>query len=166
MSDYVRRLRDLVGDDELLQVPSVSVALLDADGRVLLARHSEGGVWLLPGGAIEPAETPADAAIREMYEETGLLVRLARLVGVFGGPEFVIPYRNGHRTSYVMSVFEAELAGGTVTPDRNEVLEVRFVTQAEAEELPTPPWVPEVLNAVFHRGAPAFRQDSWTPTRA
>ena len=99
MPEYVQRLRALVGGEELLQLPSVAVALRDADGRVLLARHSEGGVWLLPGGGIEPGETPADAAVREMFEETGLLVRLTGLIGVFGGPEFIVHYRNGHRTS-------------------------------------------------------------------
>jgi 8-oxo-dGTP pyrophosphatase MutT (NUDIX family) len=91
--DYVRRLRVLVGGEELLQLPSVSIALRDADGRILLARHAEGNVWLLPGGGIEPGETPADAAVREMFEETGLIVRLTRLVGVFGGPEFIVRYR-------------------------------------------------------------------------
>ena len=86
VTEHVRRLREIVGGEELLQVPSVSVALRDAGGRVLLARHSEGGTWLLPGGAIEPGETPADAALREMWEETGLVVLLTRIVGVFGGP--------------------------------------------------------------------------------
>lgn len=90
MAEYIRRLREIVGSDEVLQIPSVSIALRDPQGRVLLVRHSEGGVWLLPGGAIEPAEVPADAAVREMFEETGLLARLTRVVGVFGGPEFVV----------------------------------------------------------------------------
>ena len=94
MAEYVRRLRDIVGGEELLQVPSVSIALRDPSGRVPLARHSEGGVWLLPGGAIEPTEIPADAAVREMVEETGLFVRLTALVCIFGGPEFVIHYGN------------------------------------------------------------------------
>jgi 8-oxo-dGTP pyrophosphatase MutT (NUDIX family) len=161
VAEYVRRLRDIVGGKELLQVPSVSIALRDANGRVLLARHSEGG-WLLPGGAIEPTEIPADAAVREMFEETGILVRLTTLVGVFGGPEFVVHYRNGHRTSYVMAVFEAEHGGGTLHPDGAEVLELRFVSEAEAAVLPKAPWVPEVLQAVFHRGhARVFR-----PTQA
>ena len=80
LAEYVQRLRTLVGGEELLQIPSVSIALRDPEGRVLLARQAEGDVWLLPGGAIEPAETPADAAVREMFEETGLLVRLTSLV--------------------------------------------------------------------------------------
>jgi ADP-ribose pyrophosphatase YjhB (NUDIX family) len=162
--EYVRRIRSIVGHDELLQIPSVSIALRDGQERVLLVRHSEGGVWLLPGGAIEPTEVPADAAVREMFEETGLLVRLTRLVGVFGGPEFVVNYRNGDRTSYVMAVFEAESTGGAEHPDDAEVLEIRFVTESEAAALPKAAWVPEVLEAIFRRqDARAYRPQEWKP---
>lgn len=161
MPEYVRHLRDIVGGDELLQIPSVAIALRDGEGRVLLARHVEGDVWVLPGGAIEPAETPADAAVREMFEETGLLVRLTRLVGVFGGPEYIVTYRNGHRTSYVASVFEARRAGGDARPDPSELLELRFVTEREATEMRTAAWLPEVLSAVFRDDpSPAFRAPS------
>jgi len=122
-------------------------------------------VWLLPGGAIEPAETPADAAVREMFEETGLFVRLTGLVGLFGGPEFVVQYRNGDRTSYVMAVFEAEHGGGSPRVDQSEVLEVRFVTEAEAAGLPQAQWLAEVLRAVFNRGhSHVFRREGWHPT--
>jgi 8-oxo-dGTP pyrophosphatase MutT (NUDIX family) len=82
--DYVRRLRALVGSETLSHLPAVCVAIRDAESRVLLAHHVETNLWGLPGGTIEPGETPADAAVREAWEETGLLVRLTRLVGVFG----------------------------------------------------------------------------------
>ena len=164
LAEYVQRLRTLVGGEELLQIPSVSIALRDPEGRVLLARQAEGDVWLLPGGAIEPAETPADAAVREMFEETGLLVRLTSLIGVFGGPEFIVRYRNGHRTSYVMSLFEAEASSGRPRPDARELLELRFVTESEARHLPTSSWVEEVLPAVFGSvPARAFRPATWSP---
>ena len=162
MAEYVRRLRDIVGGDELLQLPSVSIALRDAAGRVLLARHSEGDVWLLPGGSVEPGETPADAAVREMWEETGLLVRLTRLVGVFGGPEHIVRYRNGDRTSYVTATFEAALGSGHARPDGSELLEIRFVSEADAAALRTAPWVHEVLRAVFGASGRAhFRPPTW-----
>lgn len=70
MPEYVRWLRGIVGGEPLLQVPSACIALRDGDGRVLLIRHVEGGVWMLPGGAVEPAEVPADAAwVDEVLEE-------------------------------------------------------------------------------------------------
>ena len=132
--DYVRRIRSILGGDELLQIPSVSISLRDAGGRVLLARHAEGDVWLLPDGAIEPGEVPADAAVREMFEDPGLLVRLTELVGVFGGPEFVVEYRNQHRTSYVMAVFGAELDTGTAQPDGVELRALAAVLEQAARE--------------------------------
>lgn len=168
MAEHVLRLRGLVGGDELLQIPSVSIALRNDEGRVLLARHVEGNVWLFPGGAIEPGETPADAAVREMWEETGLLVRLTGLVGVFGGPEFIVQYRNGHRTSYVTSTFEAAVLEASAEPDPSEVLEVRFVSEAEAGALPKAPWMTELLRAVFRttERSHTFRPPTWTPPGA
>ncbi len=162
---YVRRIRALVGSGELLQLPSASVAIRDDQGRVLLARHSEGDRWVLPGGAIEPGETPADAAVREAWEETGLIVRLTRLVGVFGGPHYIVQYQNGDRASYVSSVFEATMGGGELKPDGVELRELRFVTEPEAALLPLAPWVSEVLAAVFrHDGGGAFRPPTWAPS--
>lgn len=53
-----------------------AAALVDPDGRVLLARRPEGkamaGLWEFPGGKVEPGETPEAALIREMREELGI----------------------------------------------------------------------------------------------
>lgn len=55
-------------------------------GKILMAEHSrEGGAyWVLPGGAIEPGETPEEAAVREVREETGLEIDLERPLFVDG----------------------------------------------------------------------------------
>ena len=49
-----------------------SAIVLDGEGRVLLHRHKRLGIWLQPGGHLDPGESPADAAVRETLEETGL----------------------------------------------------------------------------------------------
>ena len=61
----------------------VAVALIDGEGRVLVQRRPVGkmmaGLWEFPGGKIEPGETPESALVRELDEELGITVDLARL---------------------------------------------------------------------------------------
>jgi 8-oxo-dGTP pyrophosphatase MutT (NUDIX family) len=83
----------------------VAIMLFDAEGRLLLAKDTDTGLWMTIGGAIERDEKPADAAVRECREETGLLVQLTDLLGIFGGPEFRIRYPNGDVTSHVVTAF-------------------------------------------------------------
>ena len=58
-------------------------ALVDADGRVLLAQRPEGkslaGLWEFPGGKVEPGETPEETLIRELDEELGIRTKVACL---------------------------------------------------------------------------------------
>ncbi|ESQ93664.1 8-oxo-dGTP diphosphatase MutT [Asticcacaulis benevestitus] len=61
----------------------VAAALVDSDGRVLIAQRPEGkqlaGLWEFPGGKVEPGETPEIALIRELEEELGITVKQACL---------------------------------------------------------------------------------------
>jgi phosphoheptose isomerase len=66
---------------------NAAVLLRDREGRILLERRADCGLWGVPGGRIEPGESVAAAARREMREETGLDIRVTRLLGVYSGPE-------------------------------------------------------------------------------
>jgi ADP-ribose pyrophosphatase YjhB (NUDIX family) len=166
MSKYMRELRAQAGK-MLLVLPSVTVAALDHERRILLVRHAEGNVWALPGGAVEPEEVPADAAVRETWEETGVFVRLTKLSCVCGGPDFVVRYKNGDETSYVMTVFEAEVVSGAPRADGVETLEARWFSRDEARGLNVARWMPEVLERVFAENeAGRFREARWAPAAA
>jgi 8-oxo-dGTP pyrophosphatase MutT (NUDIX family) len=143
-SDYVLRLREKVGHD-LIVMPSVTVLLFDDDNRVLLVRHSDRGVWVAPGGMVEPDEDPYVTALREMREETGLDVDIVSILGVFGGPEFRVTYQNGDRVGYVMTVYEARLRDGEAIPDGVETSDIGFFSKQDIARLETAEWLPVVL---------------------
>ena len=70
-------------------IPCVGAVIKDAQGRLLLIKrgHAPGaGLWSLPGGRIEPGETDAQALVREMREETGLVVEAGALIGTVRRP--------------------------------------------------------------------------------
>lgn len=162
ISEYLRRLRAKIGTD-LLIVPSVTGVVFDAAGRMLLVRHADRGIWVLPGGAIDPGETPADALVRELWEETGLHVEPAALLGVFSGPDFLVRYRNGDEVIYLMTVFECRVAGGHPRPDGEETLEVRYFSQDEAKQVELPPWARVIMPRLFARTGPGFLPPTWRP---
>ena len=134
ISDYLRDLRALVGG-RLLLLPGVAGIVRDADDRVLFIRRADNGRWGLPAGAIDPGETPAEAVMREVREETGLAVRPTRVAGVFGGAGFRVHYENGDDAEYTVVVFDCEVIGGTLHPADGEALELRYFAPNEAPQL-------------------------------
>ncbi|GLV53821.1 hypothetical protein KDH_06720 [Dictyobacter sp. S3.2.2.5] len=63
-------------------IPSADAAVIDDDGRILLIRRADNGLWAMPGGGIDIGETPAQAAVREALEETGVSSEPVALVGI------------------------------------------------------------------------------------
>ncbi len=58
-------------------------AIIDDNGRILLIRRADNGLWAMPGGALEVGETPAQGVEREALEETGVHCQATHLIGVF-----------------------------------------------------------------------------------
>ncbi len=162
-SPYIRDLRAKIGTD-LLMMPSAGALLFDEEGRLLLAKSATIDLWMVIGGAIDPGETPADAAVRECWEEAGVLVEPVRLIGVFGGPGFGFTYENGDRVAFIITAFEVCHVSGTPRADGVEASELRYVTAEEASALPMAPHTRDVVACAFARGADAcFAPATWTP---
>src|ERR1700733_9207124 len=125
MSPFIRRLRDLIGN-ELLVLPSAAVLPRDDHGRVLLVRLVDSGLWATIGGGIEPDESPQEAALREAQEEARVELELGPILAVLGGPEYRLTYPNGDQTSYVVTVYDATIVGGTPTADGDETSAVEW----------------------------------------
>lgn len=164
ISDYLRSVRDKVGHD-LLVLPSAAVIVHGDAGRVLFGLHADKNIWVVPGGLIEPGELPADAAVRETWEETGLFVELTGIVGVYGGPKMIIHYPNGDVASYVDTIFRGRAVGGELKPDGAEILEVEYFSRAELEARNHSEWLDIAMDAIFDASAAtAYQPATWRPS--
>src|SRR5690625_7982276 len=105
MSDYYKNLRDMVGN-ELIFMPSVAVIVRNEKEDILFEYKGNEKKLSLPAGAIEIGEPPANAVVRAVWEETGLIVILKQLSGLFGGNVFRYEYPNGHKVDYNVYVFD------------------------------------------------------------
>lgn len=105
--------------------PTASAVIFDRRGRLLLQQRSDGGQWGLPGGSVEIGESVREAVQREVREETGLIVAVRRLVGVYSEPALqVVRYPDGNVWHYVSLCFECRVRGGTLrTCDETLALE-------------------------------------------
>ena len=111
-----------------------SAAILDEDGRILLTRRTDNGQWCLPGGRMESGESAAEACEREVFGETGLNVRVKRLVGVYSHPDQLVVYPDGNKAHIVALHFEAEIMSGELGLS-NETTDFGYFTLAEIEGL-------------------------------
>ena len=136
-SPYITSLRRRVGHG-LLLMPGVSALIFDDRGRVLVQQRAESGKWSLPGGTIDPGETPPEAVRRELREETGLHAEPVRVAGVFGGREHRITYPNGDVAEATTVVFECRVTGGELRGRDGESAQLCWFAPDEMPELLTP----------------------------
>jgi len=137
ISPYLQKLKDALGD-ELVIVPGVAAVIRDDTGRVLLERRSDNGCWDIPAGATDPGETPREAIVREVHEETGLRVEVRGVAGVFGGASFRQRYPDGQHIEGFVAVFDCAVVGGTLRSTDGESAGFRFVPHDDLPPLMNP----------------------------
>lgn len=128
---------------------AASVAVFRADGRVLLASRTRpplADVFTLPGGLVEPGETLAEAALRELREEVGVE---ATIVGFVAPVEVIERDADGRvHHHFVVAAHAALWSSGTGTAG-DEAGEIRWVTRDEAASLRTTPGLKDILARAF-----------------
>lgn len=94
--------------------PGVSGVVRHRDGRLLLHERTDNGRWGLPGGAVEYGECVTEALRREIEEETGLVVEVGRLIGVYSDPTHgqIVTYPDGNVVHFVSLCFACSVRSG------------------------------------------------------
>jgi ADP-ribose pyrophosphatase YjhB (NUDIX family) len=121
----------------LRPVPCVGAIIKDGEGRLLLIKrgHEPGaGLWSLPGGRIEAGESDAAALVREVREETGLIVTPGTLAGSVERPVQGDGEAGGGRV-FAIRDYAAHVTGGTLAAG-DDADDARWVAPAELSELP------------------------------
>jgi 8-oxo-dGTP pyrophosphatase MutT (NUDIX family) len=134
---YMSRLRKKVGSGLILS-PSVAAVIHDHDGKLLLQEKSSGEAWSLPAGGIELGESPQQAIVREVMEETGYVVRIHGILGVFGGRAFRYTYPNGDLVEYVVTLFQCKIISGFGVPTDFETKSIHYFGRSDMPELALP----------------------------
>ncbi|GAA4975325.1 NUDIX domain-containing protein [Yinghuangia aomiensis] len=120
--DFILALRAKVGTHPLW-LSGVTAVVVDGD-RVLLVRRADNGAWTPVTGIIDPGEHPADAAVREVLEETGVDAAPERLALVHVTKMSV--YTNGDQAQYLDLVFRCRHLGGEPYPADGENTETAW----------------------------------------
>ncbi len=124
-----------LGKEGQLRMGCSAILFDEKREKVLLTQRTDNGRWCLPGGAMEAGESAAEACEREVWEETGLKVRVKRLLGVYSNPDQLVIYPDGNKAFFVVLNFEVEFLSGTLGLS-NETTDFGYYSVQDMESMP------------------------------
>lgn len=129
--DYISYIRNMVGHNKII-LSAACCIILNENGEVLLQQR-DSGLWGLPGGIMELGESLEETAVREVFEETGLKIKVSSLFGVYS--KYFAQYRNGDVSQPIVTVFCADIIGGEIKCDGVETLDLKYFSKDSLPEI-------------------------------
>ena len=134
-------------------VPASNLLVVNDEGAILLQRRRDTGQWALPGGAQDFGETPAQCAIRECWEETGITAEVTGFLGVYSDPLHIVAYTDGEvRQEFEITLIGRPLAGEPTEND--EASEVAWFQPSDLDRLDIHPTMRRQLDHYLAKDYP------------
>ena len=131
--NYIQNIRKKVGKDKIIL--NFTCRILSQSGKILLQKRADKGTWGLPGGALELGESALEALVREFYEETGVEVRVEKLLNVY--TKYSDSYPNGDEAQVLTILYlvssETSISINFFTSD--ETLELGFFDHSDIQNI-------------------------------
>ena len=131
--NYIQNIRKKVGKEKIIL--NFTCGILSQSGKILLQKRADKGTWGLPGGAIELGESALEALVREFYEETGINVRVEKLLNVY--TKYSDSYPNGDEAQVltILYLVSSETSISTNFYTSDETLKLEFFDYRDIQNI-------------------------------
>jgi ADP-ribose pyrophosphatase YjhB (NUDIX family) len=134
---------------------AVSAFIQDSEERILMIRRTDNDLYSIPGGQLELGETLAQAAVREVREETGIECEVTEVIGLYSNPDHVIAYDDGEVRQEFSICFRARPIDGELRTS-DESKEVCWVAPEEISEMSVHPAIKMRISHAQEKSGTAF----------
>jgi 8-oxo-dGTP pyrophosphatase MutT (NUDIX family) len=132
---YLGQLRAVIGD-RLVLMPGTRIVIEDDAGRILIDHRADFRVWALPGGCAETGEALEQTIVREVLEESGLVLGAVTAFGFASDPDWeTTTFPNGDRVQNFSLMFTTREFSGTPRPLDGEALDYRWCDPRDLPEM-------------------------------
>lgn len=153
--DYIKEMRKHIGHQILLTVGCG--VIIEENERILLQHRTDEDNWCIPGGVMEIGETFEEAAKREVFEETGLLMEDLNLFGIYSGEKCFVQYPNGDEVYSVQIIFKAKQYTGELKEMDLESRDHRFFKRSELPLNLNPRQKPFIIDWAKNKRTPIIK---------